>query len=55
MTLLSGGVLAFNAAGMIENSILAFISVAVTFLFLTGTILLGQGKFSTEIKRRFHV
>ena len=42
-------------AGYIQNGILVIICIAVTSVFLLATVIFGDAKITTELKRRFHI
>ena len=42
-------------AGLIEKPLLTFISVLFSLLLFLGTVLIGDKRAKTELKRRFHV
>lgn len=53
--LLSGGCVLFLKFHVITSPILTFISLAVSLCMLLGTLIFGERKAKTELKRRFHV
>lgn len=55
ITIFSIGIISLYFMGKLENVILPIISVAVTGVYLLGTIIFGDREFTREIKRRFHI
>ena len=45
----------FFIAGHLEHKLVAMICIAVTGIYILATVIFGQAKISTELKRRFHV
>ncbi len=55
MELAGATILFLLFAGYIQNGILVIICIAVTSVFLLATVIFGDAKITTELKRRFHV
>lgn len=53
--LLSGGCVLFWKFHIITSPVLTFVSLAVSLCMLLGTLIFGERKAKTELKRRFHV
>ena len=55
VAMFSVGIIVLYFMGRIENVVLPVICIAITGVYLLGTIIFGDREFTREIKRRFHV